>query len=319
MKRQEPGQLLLKAPQVCTSIAIWGLASATTAQTVDPDASEAAARAALSVLSIAATPNETLSSLSFLRASGDTNSLRSTQLRGGFHPLENGLYFEGLVAYQVYNPVDIFPEIAPDVDVDVTWASVAATVGIGWEFPLGSNWHLRPVGHFSVGHVTADASIIDFPILPLNSGTNDPIDGDLNALGVGASVGLYREASYGLWQAEYRFRKTFLEFHPIDEPQAGDAKANSNQTTFFSRHRYPLKNVDLFNLSTQLVLDTGLVYYHGDAAEVLDTDWLATAGVGVELDTSRLGIPAVKAGRIMLNGVVAENFDGFSIGLGLRF
>ncbi len=317
--RQVCDHLMLKATQVCLSIGIVGFTSSSTAQTVDPDASEAAARAALSVLSIAATPNETLSSFSFLRASGDTNSLRSTQLRGGFHPLENGLYLEGLVAYQVYNPVVFFPEIAPGVDVDVTWASVAATLGIGWEFPLGNDWHFRPVGHVSLGHVTADASIIDFPILPVSSGSTDPIDGDLNAFGVGASVGVYREARYGPWQAEYRFRQTFLEFHPIDEPQAGDAKANSNQTTFFSRHRYPLKNVKVFNLSTQLVLDAGLVYYHGDAAEVLDTDWLATAGVGVELDTSQIGLPAIKAGRIMLNGVIAENFDGFSIGLGLRF
>ncbi|WP_170482548.1 hypothetical protein [Ruegeria arenilitoris] len=293
--------------------------STSTAQTLDPDASEAAARAALSVLSIAATPNETLSSFSFLRASGDTNSLRSTQLRGGFHPFGNGLYLEGLVAYQVYNPVVFFPEITPGVDVDVTWASVAATLGIGWEFPLGNDWHVRPVGHLSLGHVTADASIIDFPIFPVSSGSTKPIDGDLNALGVGASVGVYREAKYGPWQAEYRLRQTFLEFHPIDEPQAGDAKANSNQTTFFLRHRYPLKNMKFFNLPTQLVLDAGLVYYHGDAADVLDTDWLATAGVGVEFDTSRIGVPVVKAGRIMLNGVVAENFDGFSIGLGLSF
>ncbi|MES0827715.1 hypothetical protein [Ruegeria sp. SCP11] len=317
--RQVRDQLILNATQVCLSIGILGFASASTAQSVNPDASEAAARAALAVLSIAATPNETLSSFSFLRASGDTNSLRSTQLRGGISPLENGLYLEGLVAYQVYNPVVFFPDIAPGVDVDVTWASVAATLGIGWEFPLGKDWHFRPVGHLSLGHVSADASIIDFPIFPARSGPTGPIDGDLNALGVGASVGVYREARYGPWQAEYRFRQTFLKFHPIDEPQAGDAEANSNQTTFFSRYRYPLKDVELFNLSTQLVLDAGLVFYHGDAAEVLDTDWLATAGVGVEFDTSRIGIPAVKAGRIMLNGVVAEDFDGFSIGFGLRF
>ncbi len=67
---------------------------------------------------------------------------------------------------------------------------------------------------------------------------------------------------------------------------------------------------------TRLVLDAGVVLYHGDSATVLDTDWLATVGVGLEVDT---GLPAVQAGRLMLNGVVAEGFSGFSIGFGLRF
>ncbi|WP_171124818.1 MULTISPECIES: autotransporter domain-containing protein [unclassified Ruegeria] len=309
----------MRKDHACAAILAMGVGSVATAQSADPDASEAAARAALSVLSIAATPNETMSSFSFLRAAGDTKSLRSTQLRGGYHPLDNGLYLEGLVAYQKYNPVLFFPEIAPGVDVDVTWASVAATFGVGWEFPLKNDWRIRPLGHVSIGHVTADASIIDFPLLPVNSGSADSVDGNLNALGLGSSVAVFKEAQIGLWQAEYRLRQTFLEFHPIDEPQAGGAKASSNQTTLFSRHRYPLKDVRFFNLATLLVLDAGLVYYHGDAAKVLDTDWLATAGVGIEIDTSRAGIPSVQAGRIMLNGVIAEDFDGFSIGLGLRF
>ncbi len=289
------------------------------AQSVNPDASEAAARAALSVLSIAATPNETLSSFSFLDASGGTKSLRSTQLRGGYKPFGNGLYLEGLVAYQKYNPVLFFPEIASGTELDVTWSSVAATVGIGWEFPLVNEWKIRPVGHASLGQVTADAILGDFPLLRSGSSSNELIDGNLNAFGIGASLSIFREAQIGRWQAEYRIRQTFLEFDPINEPQAGNASASSNQTTLFSRHRYPLEDVKIFELPTQLVLDAGVVLYHGDSATVLDTDWLATAGIGLEIDTRLTGLPAVEAGRIMLNGVVAEEFSGFSVGFGLRF
>ncbi len=304
------------------AFAVFSTASSTSpsnAQSVDPDASEAAARAALSVLSIAATPNETLSSFSFLDASGGAKSLRSTQLRGGYKPLENGLYVEGLVAYQKYNPVLFFPEIVPGTELDVTWSSVAATVGIGWEFPLVNEWKVRPVGHLSLGQVTADAFLGGFPLLRSASSSNDLIDGDLNAFGVGASLGIFREAQFGSWQGEYRIRQTFLDFNPINEPEAGNASASSNQTTLFSRHRYPLENVNLFELPTQLVLDAGVVLYHGDSATVLGTDWLATAGVGLEIDTRLTGLPAVQAGRVMLNGVVAEGFSGFSIGFGLRF
>ncbi|WP_171236468.1 autotransporter domain-containing protein [Ruegeria sp. HKCCA6837] len=293
--------------------------SPTFAQSINPDASEAAAQAALSVLSIAATPNETLSSFSFLDASGGTKSLRSTQLRGGYKPFENGLYLEGLVAYQKYNPVIFFPGIATGTELDVTWSSVAATVGVGWEFPLINEWKIRPVGHLSLGQVTADAIFADFPLLGPRSNSNELIDGNLNAFGIGASLGIFREAQFGPWQVEYRFRQTFLEFNPINEPQAGNASASSNQTTLFSRHRYPLDNVRLFELPTQLVLDAGVVLYHGDSATVLDTDWLATAGFGLEIDTRLTGLPAVRAGRLMLNGIVAEEFSGFSIGFGLRF
>lgn len=298
---------------------IGNLATPSLSQGLDPDASEAAARAALSVLSIAATPNETLSSFSFLNASGGAKSLRSTQLRGGFIPFEDGLYLEGLVAYQNYNPVLLFPGIASGAELDVTWSSIAATIGIGWEFPLSKDWKIRPVGHLSLGQVTTDAVLNNFPLLPSGSRSSEVVDGDLNAFGVGASLGIYREAQFGPWQAEYRFRQTFLEFNPINEPMAGDAKANSNQTTLFSRHRYPLRGVTLFDLPTQLVLDAGVVAYHGDSAIVLGTDWLATAGVGIEIDTRLTGLPAVRAGRVMLNGIVAEEFSGFSIGFGLRF
>ncbi|WP_170763316.1 autotransporter domain-containing protein [Ruegeria lacuscaerulensis] len=304
---------------VCIALLTSCFAPPSAAQDIKPDASEAAARAALSVLGIAATPNETLPSFSFLRATGNTKSLRSTQLRGGYLPFDNGLYIEGLAAYQKYNPVLLFPEIAPGTKVDVTWASVAATVGIGWEFPLPNDWTIRPAGHLSLGHVAGDAFLDGFEVFSIRSDSSQAVDGDLTAFGVGASLSIIREAQIGLWQSEYRIRQTYLEFYPINEPLAGNAEANSNQTNLFTRYRYPLYGVRFFHLPTKLVLDSGLVFYHGDGANVLDTEWLATAGVGIEIETDQTGLPGVRAGRIMLNGVVAEKFDGFSIGLGLRF
>lgn len=302
-----------------TTFLFLSFAPLSNAQTLDPDASETAARAALAVLSVAATPNETLSSLSFLSASGNARSLRYTQLRGGFKPMDNGLYVEGLFAYQRYNPVLIFPEIGSDSEVDVTWSSVAATLGVGWEVPLANDWYVRPVAHFSLGHVTTDAVFSNFSLFPSRSNGAGAVDGNLNAFGVGASLSVFREMQFGRWEAEFRLRQSFLEFYPVSEPQAGDAKANSNQTTLFSRYRYPLENVKLLGRPSRLVLDGGVVLYHGDSADVLDTHWLATAGVGIEVDTTKIGLPAVEAGRIMLNGIIADSFSGFSIGFGIRF
>lgn len=298
---------------------LCGVASPSLAQGTDPNVSEIAAQAALSALSVAATPNETLSSFSFLKASGDTSNFRSTQLRGGMNPFQNGLHVEGLFAFQMYNPTLIFPEISPGDKLDVTWASVAATLGVGWEFPLANDWKLRPAGHFSLGHITADATLVGFPLLPSGSEAADSVDGNLNSVGVGASLAVFREVPIGAWQAEYRIRHTFLEFYPINEPQAGNATASSNQTTLFSRHRYPLQNVEIFNLSSKLVLDAGLVLYHGDSATVLGTDWAATAGVGLEMETAGLVSRTVSSGRIMLNGVVTDEFNGLSLGFGLGF
>ncbi len=245
--------------------------------------------------------------------------MRSTQLRGGFKPLENGLYLEGQLAYQSYNPVVIFPEIGTDTELDVKWSSIAATLGVGWEIPINKDWYLRPTAHLSLGHVTTDAVFSNFPLFPSRSNGAGAVDGNLNAYGFGASLSLFREAQFGRWEAEYRLRQTFLEFHPINEPQAGDARANSNQTTLFSRYRYPLENVKLLGRPSKLVLDGGVVLYHGDSAAVLETSWLATLGFGIEVDTTKIGLPAVEGARVMLNGVVADSFSGFSVGFGVRF
>ncbi len=290
------------------------------AQSIGPDASEAAARAALSVLGLAATPNETMSSFSFMNITGETSNFRSTQLRRGLNPIEgSGLYLEGLVAYQEYNPVQIFPGIAPATQLDVRWSSVAATFGVGWDFPVLRDWTLRPAAHLSLGHVSAGAFLSGGSSTALGSGASGAIDGELTAGGIGASLGLFREGRIGMWETEYRFRQTYMEFFPINEPRAGDAKARSNQTTFFSRHRRPLSNFIVFELPTKAVLDAGIVLYHGEGAKVLKTDWLATAGVGIELDIRSTGTPLFSAGRVMLNGVVGDGYQGFSIGFGLGF
>ncbi len=289
------------------------------AQGVEPDVSEVAAKAALAALSVAATPNDILPSFNFLSASGPTRDFRSTQIRGGFKPLENNLYIEWLAAYQNYNPVLIFPEIAPGRELDVTWASIAGTVGVGWEFPLGRDWTVRPVGHLSFGHVSTDAILSGSPLSRMETNPNDDADGNLDAVGVGASLSLLREEKFGLLEGEYRIRQTFLKFYPIDEPLAGDATARSNQTTLFARHRYPLPKVRPFKRPTRLVIDTGVAFFHGDSATVLDTDWMVSTGLGLEVDTGTGGKSAIRAGRIMLNGVFAQDFNGVAIGFGLSF
>ena len=234
-------------------------------------------------------------------------------------PFDIPLHIEGLIAYQRYNPKLVFPDIAADVELDVTWASVAGTIGIGWDFPLTDDWTLRPSGHLSLGRISADAFLVDFPPFPAGQRAVEAVDGNLNSFGAGASISVFREASVGKWEAEYRIRQTFLEFYPLNEPQAGDATAVSNQTTLFSRHRYPLQHLKFLDLPTRIVLDAGLVLYHGDGADVLKTDWVATAGLGLEVDTAGLGVPELTAGRVMLNGIAADEFNGISIGFGVSF
>ena len=308
-----------KSPLLWGAVLFSASMVAAPAQTLEPDATEAAARVALAVLGIAATPNETLSSLSVVSTSGDNSSFRSTQLRGGFNLLDSPLYLEGLIAYQRYNPTFIFPGVSPDVELDVTWESVAGTVGVGWDFPLGGDWRLRPIGHLSLGQVATDADVVGRPPMPLGMRAAQAVDGTLNSYGVGASLALVRDATFGKWEGEYRLRQTYLEFPPLNEPQAGDAKASSNQTTLFARHRYPLEGFRPLDLPSNLILDAGVVFYRGDGEAVLQTNWVATAGIGLELETEESSLLGGLAGRVMLSGVVSQEFDGLSIGFGLRF
>lgn len=289
------------------------------AQGIDPDASEAAARAALSALGVAATPNEALPTLSFLRASGTGADFRSYQLKGGFLLENRKLFVEGLVAYQNYNPQVVFPDIAPGVQLNVTWESVAATFGLGWEFSLADNWKLRPLGHLSIGNVASGAKFDGFPLSAEAARAARAVDGNLDALGVGASLSLTRQGALGPWNTEYRLRHTFLDFQPIDSPTAGNAKASSNQTNLYARFTHPINSIRLFDTPTRLVLDAGTVLYHGDSAAVLGTDWLASVGVGLEIDTERFNAPLIKKARVMLKAIAAEEYDGFSFGVGIGF
>ena len=75
----------------------------------------------------------------------------------------------------------------------------------------------------------------------------------------------------------------------------------------------------MFDRPVRAVLDAGVVLYHGDGAKVLKTDWFATVGAGIELDTSTTGAPLLKRGRVMLNGLVGDGYTGFSIAFGTGF
>lgn len=296
------------------------LAGSASAQTVGPNVSKAAAEAALAALGLAATPNETLSSLSFLNASADGSDFRSTQFRGGDNPnFAQDFYVEGLLAYQVYNPTDLFPGIVPGGSLDVTWTALAGTIGVGYEIPVGLGWTFRPIGHASLGYVSTDAFLDRIPIVPIATQTAAAVESDLLAGGIGGSVGLWKDVAVGSWDVEYRFRHTYMAFFPIDEPGVDGARANAHQSTFFSRHRHDLPGFDIAGAPVKAVLDAGVVLYHGDGARVLGASWLGMLGAGIELDTEAVGLPVIHKGRLMLNGFLGDGFSGFSIGLGLGF
>jgi hypothetical protein len=52
---------------------------------------------------------------------------------------------------------------------------------------------------------------------------------------------------------------------------------------------------------------------------VLNTDWLAQVGYGLELDVSKTWIPLVRQGRVMFRYTRGEFLEGYGLGLAVNF
>ena len=159
-----------------------------------------------------------------------------------------------------------------------------------------------------------------FPPLPLPPGEiEDAIQGGLLSGGIGASAGLLSRRDIGSWDVEIRLRHAHLELFPIDAPQAGAARANAIRTSAMTRVRRDIPGWQVEGGQMRGVLDATAGYYYDDQARVLGTNWLATVGAGLELDTSTYDLPYLNAGRVMVSYVFGDGYEGFSLGFGVSF
>ena len=295
-------------------------AGAASAQTVGGGDVQDRANGVLTVLAITATPDSTTSSLSIRSGSSGDPRLNQIQTGGAFNVTDR-IYLEGFVGAARYDPRFVFSDGAAQRSLPTRWTGLAATGGVGYDFPLTDTLRFRPIANLSVGYVASDLRVARFFVEPGSPAdrTLDFLDGgDLWAGGLGASAmldyELYRDA-YEI-DVELRYTHLHLEAAPFSS-SAVEGSAQAQTAALWSRLRTPT-GVALFGRPLRWVFEAAHSEFLGPQRGVLGFDFLTQLGAGVELDTTADAILVTRT-RLVGRFVFGDNVQGFSVGLAASF
>ena len=144
-------------------------------------------------------------------------------------------------------------------------------------------------------------------------------DGGLTAGGIGGSlVFVYNQRWENDLEADVTLRHTHIHLEPIAGDRDVTGSAEAITTALWSRLRMPT-GLYAFGGPVRTVAEFSASYLPGDQGDILNTDWLAQAGYGLELDVERTGIPFVTKGRIMFRYTRGEVLEGYGLGLAVSF
>ncbi len=278
-------------------------------------------KGALAILGISAAPNESASVLLLDKnvKNGDDYDLRGGQIGGGFRVSSDvPVFLEGYVGFTNYDPVFLLSEGGTNTDIPSYWTSIAATGGVGWQFDISEGWKIRPMVNFSIGRVQSDSSIAAHLVnVILDDDLDFLSDGGITALGYGGSlVAEYNRRWASNHELDLRFRHTHIILEPMDTDLVGQAEAIS--TVAWSRVRVPT-GVRVFSQPTRWVGEVSASYLPGDQGIVLDSEWLAQLGAGIELDLSRNDSAWIEEFRVMARVAKGDNIEGYSVGVAIKF
>jgi hypothetical protein len=280
---------------------------------------ERRAAGALTLLGLAAVPSETASTL-FLDTGQEGSSgidFTAAQLGGGFTWSDDfPLYLEGYVGWNRYDPVFVFSDGTEQRATEAKWNSFALSGAVGWDFDLGENTVLRPMGLLALGAVASDVTLGGLFLGDrLGKDVDFLKDGSLTAGGYGGALALaYNERWENDWEVDVTLRHTRLYLEPIGGDKDVVGSAQSFTTGLWSRLRVPT-GYKAFDRPVRGVGEFAVGYYGGDQREIFNTPWLAQVGLGgssmfprQEFPGSRLraqcfGTQKVKALRVSHSGL----------------
>ena len=275
----------------------------------------------LAVMGFQVVPDLTTSSLSINDAGGENPTLVMSQIGAGFAISDSfPLFIEGGVSYGRYDPVFLASNGVDTLRVPVKWNSLAAGLGVGWDFRLTETLVLRPIANINTGLVASDLRVAGEV---LEDKTGQDLDflkkGALRTYGYGGSLVLdyeYYRPDY-LIDAEVRYSVMRLDSYNSSETVRGHADiANLNVWT---RLRAPLKDWTAFEKPLRYVVElTHSEFLTDDQRGVLGFDKLTSFGLGLEVETTTLDLPITR-GRVVGRYEFGENVSGFSLGFAVSF
>jgi len=279
------------------------------------------ANGVLALMGYALTPDVTTGSLSISDSAASNPSFRLTTLGGGFTwSREFPLYFEGTAAYSRYDPTFVASNGQEERVVPVKWNTVNGTGGVGWDFFLTEELRLRPIFNFSLGHVESDVSVASRVLESLTGVEIDFVrNGRLNAYGLGGALMLDYEHYRTDYEIDVELRYTAIRLRSTSgSSEAVQGSATTESASLWSRWRAPLGGLKLLDRPLRYVLEFSHSRYMGDESAVLGIDYLSTAGLGLELDSSKYPVIVTRT-RLMFRYTFSPYVSGPSIGLAVSF
>lgn len=276
----------------------------------------------LSLMSYSVVPDLTTSSLSINSENSNNPSITMAQLGGGATMSESfPIYLEGSIAYSRYDPTFVATNGSESRVLPLKWNSVAATGGIGWDFPIAFNGELklRPIVNISLGQVSSDLAVGQWIVDRETNLNLDFLDrGTLKAYGYGGSLMLdyehYRE-NYEV-DVELRYTNIHLEsFGSTSTSVKGEADAET--ANLWARYRAPT-GMKLLKRPLRYVLETSHSTFLGSQRGLLGFNDLTTLGLGLELDSSNYPVFITRT-RLLVRHVFGNNVSGWSMGLAVSF
>lgn len=280
------------------------------------------AAGSLAIISLAGIPDDSASAISLQSNTGSREyDFKSAQLGGGFRLSEGvPIYLEGYIGYARYDPVLAFSESGDTTRIPLKWTSLALTGGVGYQFDLSERWKLTPMAHISIGRTQSDASVVTQALANRLGLDRDFVEsGGLWAGGAGGSMTVdYARPLDNDREFEASMRYTYIEYWPVGDDEDLLVQSTAANAVLWTRYRFPTGK-RMFGRPVRWVGDLSLSYLIGDQAIVLNTDWLARVGGGIEVDLSETWVPWVSTTRLMVRYYGSDTVNGFTVGLGISF
>lgn len=282
------------------------------------------AASALALFGVTAVPNETASTLVLNTGTrpGGGSDFVAGQLGSGITLSKSfPLYLEGYIGYNRYVPRFILTEGDQRARFLPKWTTLAATGGIGWDFALTDHLVLRPVLDLTLGQIVSDTAVIA-QFLANHWGIEDTHflrNGGLTAGGIGGSMVLaYDRRWTNDFELDWTLRYSDFYLRPIAGDREVIGEANARSLVLWSRMRMPTGS-HAFGSPVRTVTELSASWLPGDQGTILQTEWLAQVGFGVELDVTKTAIPLVSSGRMVFRYTRGEHLDGYGLGLAVSF
>jgi hypothetical protein len=229
------------------------------------------------------------------------------------------IYLEGALGYSRYDPTFVASDGQEQREIPAKWTTIAGTGGIGWAFSLLPDWWLVPVFNFSLGHVESDSSLAG---RILEERRNLEIDflqrGRLNAYGLGGAIMLAYERYRERYDIDAQVRYTNILLQSFDSSNGVKGEANAATVSLYARLRGPLGGLTAMRRPVRYVLELSNSNYVGDQRGVLGFNYLSSAGVGLELDTSAIHLVIARV-RYVVRYYFGENVTGFGGSIAVSF